>query len=254
MFRYIHFNIDTQNLRSPIFTGRYFINLGQNFGRNPLTMHISQAGHVGYGSTALTPQFRWDDGFQGLIMQDIKAEMSFVSLSSSHYMFPFDAARFNERFSFDPPIDIKAAYVANNVAGFYIPCDTVAVHTSEGNAEISFELRRNPLIVDTAVLLLVVVAMFAVFITLFMETGPLPHALSSYFFAVWTIRALFGLTAEGFPTLFDLCIVSLVLLIVLLLFLRGLGLRQALIPVGRRSRNLVRRLEGRELLSGTTGP
>jgi hypothetical protein len=35
---------------------------------------------------------------------------------------------------------------------------------------------------------------------------------------IGTIRALFGITAEGFPTFFDLCILSLVLLIMVLLF------------------------------------
>jgi hypothetical protein len=207
-----------------------------------------------YMSITYRPQLSWHDGgVENLEMQDF-SPMQFFSHSNSHYMFPFDSARFDEMFSFgpSPPVDIKTALFSNHVAGFYIPCDTITVNTETGSAKISFELRRNPLIVDTAVLLLVVAAVFAIFITLFMEPGPLPHALSSYFFAVWTIRTLFGLTAEGFPTFFDLCIVSLVLLILLLLFLRGLGLRQALIPVGRRSRNLVRMLEGRELLSGIT--
>jgi hypothetical protein len=68
---------------------------------------------------------------------------------------------------------------------------------------------------------------------------------------VWSIRALFGLTAEGFPTLFDFGIVLLASLIPLLLFLRVLGLPQALLPVGRYGRNLVRMLEGRKLLSAS---
>jgi hypothetical protein len=97
-------------------------------------------------------------------------------------------------------------------------------------------------------LLLVVAALFTILITLFVEAGPLPGALASYFFAVWTIRALFGLTAEGFSTLFDIGIVLLASLIPLLLFLRVLGLPRTLLPVGRYARNLVRMLEGRELL------
>jgi hypothetical protein len=34
-------------------------------------------------------------------------DISFVA-DNSHYMFPFDSARFDEVFSFQPPIDIRA--------------------------------------------------------------------------------------------------------------------------------------------------
>jgi hypothetical protein len=201
-FRYLQLYIDSQRLRGPIFDGRYFINLGSKFGRNPLQLTIIQAGSPNYAATTLRPTFHWDDGFPNLMMQDNHAEMAFVSKSSAHYMFPFDSARFDETFTFEPPppIDINAVLLSNRVAGFYMPCDTIAVHTETGSAKVSFELRRNPLIVYTAVLLLVIAALSAMLITLFVEAGPLPGALASYFFAVWTIRTLFGLTAEGFPT------------------------------------------------------
>jgi hypothetical protein len=184
------------------------------------------------------------------MMQDNKAEMAFVSKSNSHYMFPFDSARFEETFTFEPPpeIDVKAVLLTNRVAGFYLSCDSITVQTKTGSANISFELRRNPLITYAAVLLLSVAALFAIMITLFAEAGPLPGALASYFFAIWTIRTLFGLTAESFPTLFDIGIILLAALIPLLLFLRVLGLPRALLPVVRYARNLVRMLEGRELL------
>lgn len=198
-FRYIQLTIDQQSLRNPIFDGRYYINLGNEFGKSEMHLQISQAGHGNYGATTLRPQFYWNDDHQNLVMRDTNADISFVSPEyTSHYMFPFDSTRFDETFSFDPAIDIRAVLFLNRVAGFYIPCNTILVRTKEGSANISFELRRNPLIVYTAVLLLIVVAFFAIFITLFVEPGPLPAALASYFFAVWSIRALFGLTAEVF--------------------------------------------------------
>jgi hypothetical protein len=247
-FRYIQLYIDNERLREPIFEGRYVVNLGTDFGHE-YHLRITQAGSENYASTTFVPTFIWSDNLQNLMMPNNKEEMAFLSRSSSHYWFPFDSAHFHEAFIFDPAIDIRAILLKNLVAGFYMPCDKVTGETKPGSAEISFELNRNPLIVDAAVLLLLVAAGFAVLITLFMDGGPLPHALSSYFFAVWTIRTLFGLTAEGFPTFFDLCLISLVLLIILLLFLRSLGLRELLIPVGRSGRHLVRRLEGRELVT-----
>ena len=85
------------------------------------------------------------------------------------------------------------------------------------------------------------------------EFAPLPASASSERNPSGRARkhnaVVFGLTAEGFPTFFDLCILCLVLFIVILLFLRGLGLRNVLKPLSRQGKNLVRRLEGRELLS-----
>jgi hypothetical protein len=246
-FRYIQLYIDNEKLREPVFEGRYVVNLG-TVGRE-YHLRITQAGSGNYASTTFVPTFIWSDNLQNLVMPNNKEEMAFVSRSGSHYWFPFDSADFHETFTFDPAIDIRAILLKNLVAGFYMPCDKVTGETKLGSADISFELNRNPLIVDAAVLLLLVALGFAVLITLFTDRGPLPHALSSFFFAVWTIRTLFGLTAEGFPTFFDLCLISLVLLIILLLFLRALGLRELLIPVGRSGHNLVRKLEGRELVT-----
>jgi hypothetical protein len=115
-----------------------------------------------------------------------------------------------------------------------------------GTVDISFELRRNPLIMDTAVMLLVIAAIFAVLITTKMEIKALPGAVAAYFFSVWSIRGLFGLTPEGFPTLFDIGIVLLALLVPLLLVFRLLGLAQLLSPIWIYCNDLLKRLEGRQ--------
>ena len=246
--RYIQLYIDAERLRDPIFDGRYFINLGSDFGRPPYILRMTQSGSGAYMPTDFVPVFIWNANFQNLMMLNNKEEMAFVSHGRPHFMFPFDYGDFHETLTFEPQIDIKAVVLKNLVGGFYMPCDTSKVEITNGRAEISFKLNRNPLIIYTAVILLSMTAIFAVLITLFMENGPLPHALSSYFFSVWSIRVLFGLTVDGFPTFFDLSILGLVLLIGLLLLLRGLGLRHALMPIGRKARNLVRVLEGRPLL------
>jgi hypothetical protein len=247
-FPYMELQFKNQHLRDPEFHGTYYINFADvSVAQMKLTQsELTRAGE--------RKSFVWRPALITLLGNRMmnpnpREEMNFLTHSNSHYMFPFDSAKFDEIFSFQPEININTVVLSNHVAGFYMPCGAMTVHTTTGSTQISFELRRNRLIVQSAVLLLIVAAVFAIFISLFVETGPLPHALSSYFFAVWSIRALFGLTAEGFPTFFDLCIVSLVLFILLLLVLRGLGLRDVLTPLGRHGSNLVRRLEGRELLS-----
>ena len=75
------------------------------------------------------------------VMRDTKAEIIFISANNnSHYMFTFDSARFNETFSFDPAIDIRAVLFLNRVAGFHMPCETVSVIARAGSAKVSFEL------------------------------------------------------------------------------------------------------------------
>jgi hypothetical protein len=223
-----------QHLRDPEFHGTYYINFADvSVAQLKLTQsELTRAGE--------RKSFVWRPALitylgNRMMNPNPRDEMSFLTHSNSHYMFPFDSAQFDEIFSFEPAININTVVLSNHVAGFYMPCDAMTVHTATRSTQISFELRRNRLIVQSAVLLLIVAAVFAIFISLFVETGPLPHALSSYFFAVWSIRALFGLTAEGFPTFFDLCIVALVLFILLLLFLRGLGLRDVLTPLSPHS-------------------
>jgi hypothetical protein len=247
-FRYMQLTIDSQSLSYPEFEGRYRITLGKETGNNISSLIITQIGKREYGSTLLSPQFSWDD-VDGPIMRDTNASISFLTQDNhSHYLFPFDSAHFEETFKFEPALNIRAVLFLNRVPGFYLPCKTIQVVTNEGSATISFELRRNRLIVYTAVLLFVVAALFAILITLFAESGPLPGALASYFFALWSVRALFALTTEGFPTLFDIGIVLLASLIPVLLLLRVLGLPVAFTPLRHYGGNLVRKLEGRSPL------
>jgi hypothetical protein len=247
-FRLLDLNIESQEPREPVFDGSYVVNLGEDFGKTfvlKLTK-ASQSTHS-YGDNTYRPTLYWDEGYK-ILWSAPPAKMTFVSKATSHYMFPFDSAEFDEKIVFDPPIDHMGLHLTNRVSGFYLPVSTCKFQIENGIASLFFELRRNSIIKYIAILLFVIAALFAILITIFMDNGPLPHALSSYFFAVWSIRGVFGLTVEGFPTAFDLGIIGLVLLAVFLLILRGLGIRQALVPVGRCGRNWVRKLEGRELL------
>ena len=241
--------IDTQDLRSPIFNGEFLLSLGNMFDNVPvLEIHQSELKRDG---TRASSTFRQALGWfpeHNRITSIVNNGIGFISHTTSHYMFPFDSAKFDDIFSTTPAMNFESIAFTNRVPGFYMPCNKLMVVKQKDGLRVVFVLNRNPLIRDAAVLLLSIAAAFAILITLFMENGPLPHALSSYFFGVWTIRVLFGLTPEGFPTIFDLCIISLVLFTIVLLILRDLGLRQALIPIARGGRNVVRKLEARELL------
>jgi hypothetical protein len=190
-FPYMKVYIDAQELREPIFDGRYFINLGKDADTTEMFRTVSQL-------TVIQSEMTADGSRQTFIFKptlynyqenrmtrpDQREVTNFTSRSRSHYMFPFDSASFDAIFSFEPSIALKSIVFSNHVAGFYIPCDTITVHEDAASTKISFELRRNPLITGVAVLLVVAAGVFAILITLFMENAPLPHALSSFFFAV----------------------------------------------------------------------
>ena len=63
-FRYIQLILNSQNLRDPVFDGRYFLNLGNEFGNGSYDLHILQAGKRHYGATTLHPALNWDEGFK----------------------------------------------------------------------------------------------------------------------------------------------------------------------------------------------
>jgi hypothetical protein len=94
-------------------------------------------------------------------------------------------------------------------------------------------------------LLLLVAAILAVGITLFVETRSLPAPLAAFFFGVWTIRQIFRLTAESFPTIFDFAIILLVTAIPVLLILRVFGLPEMIWPVVDWASKILRKVENR---------
>ncbi len=235
-FRYIQLNVDSQRVTEPIFDGSYFVNLGTEFGKNPLRLKVKSSATGNYGATEYVADLNWDTQSSQLWMWGGKKEMNFVSTTGSHYLFPFNSAKIIETLTFDPAIDIGAVLIVNRVAGFYTPCGTFAVDNNHSGAvKVSFDLRRNPLITWAAVVLLAVAAGFAILITVTMDLRMLPGPVAAYFFSMWSIRGLFGLTPEGFPTIFDFGVLLLALLLPTLLVLRLLF-----------SSAFVKRLEKRE--------
>ena len=203
-FRLLDLNIESQEPREPVFDGTYVVNLGKDFGKT-FMLKLTKGSHSthSYGDNTYRPTLYWDEGYQ-ILWSAPPAKMTFVSKATSHYMFPFDSAAFDEKIVFDPPIDQMGLHLTNRVPGFYLPISTCQFQIEGGISSLSFELRRNPIVKYTAILLFVLAALFAILITIFMDQGPLPHALSSYFFAVWSIRQCSGSRSKVFRQLLTL--------------------------------------------------
>jgi hypothetical protein len=218
---YIEFSIEKQELIEPVFDGKYFINLADEYGRGPLELKVTTTGARSYGNSQSVAHLNWDNTAQVLWMMGGANPMGYISQSGSHRDFPLDSARFDFTLKTDPWVNLPVFRFNNHVTGFTMPCEAAKVlRGTDGSYQISFELRRDALTRLTAVLLVGAAALFALAITLFVDRKSLGTAVASYFFSLWSIRGIFGLGAEGFPTKLDISVLALCVLILLLLALR----------------------------------
>jgi len=216
---YIEFFLQKQELIEPVFNGGYFINLIQDYGKNPLQLKVTTSGARGYGNATTTVNLVWDEPLQTLWMHDLQ-KIDFISQSGSHRNFPFDSANFNFMLTTDPVVNLPVIRFNNRVPGFYMPCKSVHVQRSaNGTLQVQFELRRDRLTELAATMLFLAGVIFAFAIT-FTGEKMLPTAIASYFFSLWSIRGIFGIGPEGFPTLLDVGILTLCMLILVLLAIR----------------------------------
>jgi hypothetical protein len=217
---YIELFLEKQELAEPVFEGGYFINLTQEYGKTPMRLRVTRSGARNYGNSIGIANLSWNDSVQELWMNN-KERMDFIPQSGSHRDFPFDSANFDFTLKTEPSVNIPVFRFNNRVSGFYMPCDDVKVTRSEdGSFRVLFGLRRDLLTRVAAIVLFAAAVIFAFAITIFAEAKTLPTAVASYFFSLWSIRGIFGLGAEGFPTVLDVGILTLCMLILLLLAAR----------------------------------
>lgn len=217
---YIEFFLEKEELLEPIFDGGFFINLTDAYGKDPVRLKVTTTGARDYGSSTSFVDLRWDALNQVLWMND-KVNMGFISQTNSHRMFPFDSAHFDYTLNIEPAVSIPVFRFTERVPGFVMPCNAANVsRQGDGSFHVAFELRRSLFIPVTASVLFLAAVVFCIAIATSLETKALPTAVASFFFSLWSIRGVFGLEAQGFPTLFDVGILVLCLLILSLLFIR----------------------------------
>ena len=106
----------------------------------------------------------------------------------------------------------------------YVSCNKVVWSwTAPDTLHTHFVMQRNPLVQLMATVLFVAAALFAIIIPLSVKPDSLPTAVASFFFSVWSIRGILSSEMKVFPTLLDLGILFLCVLLILLIGLRILG-------------------------------
>jgi hypothetical protein len=130
------------------------------------------------------------------------------------------------------PIDliteaINAVRITNRVPGFTLSCKTVEfVRTDAGKRlTVRFTLSRAPLIQLAAIALALASLVFLIVILLTESRETLPTSVASFFFSLWSIRAIMQTEMRVFPTLLDSWILALSVAMLLGLCARVLATR-----------------------------
>ena len=152
--------------------------------------------------------------------------ISLYRVSGSHSDFPFDSAEFEFDMTYSPVVPINYVGVRDRNAGFGIGCGSLKVkRKAPGVVHIQFEARRNPLVQLTAIVLVLAGLIFLLVIVFVVKVESLPTSVASFFFSLWSIRAIMASQLRTFPTILDLAVLSLCALFLVLLGIR-LAIRQ----------------------------
>lgn len=84
------------------------------------------------------------------------------------------------------------------------------------------DVRRNRLVQLVAVVIFSAAALFTILVPFTVKRDSLAAAIASFFFSVWSTRGILSSQMKVFPTLFDLGILSLCVLLLLFLAVRFL--------------------------------
>jgi len=185
----------------------------------PDRVTLETASGYGYYGNQYEAKLVERTGFRGLFMEKF-VDTEFTRVSGSHRDFPFDSAQIDYGIDWRPRLPIKGLMIRNYNSSFYLPCDSISLKSSEGKVRVLFELKRHSLVQLAAVVLLGAAFVFAIAIALFVKSDSLPTAIASYFFSLWSIRSILNSEIKTFPTILDLTVLSLCVLVVSIVALR----------------------------------
>jgi hypothetical protein len=214
---YLQLEVFEQDPTGPFFHGNLMIIVGGERETIPSQMVISTSGGRGYAGNRDSVRLVYDSEFKTAVTKE-PVTTEFVRTRGSHRDFPFDSAKFDFGVSWNPPVPLTGVMVRNYNPSFYLPCQTFSVEkNSTGLVRLKFEMHRDPLVQLTAVVLVAAGFVFLLGIVFFVERGALPTSIASFFFSLWSIRAILSSEMKVFPTILDLSILSLCVSLVVMI-------------------------------------
>lgn len=134
--------------------------------------------------------------------------------NSSQKNFPFDSADLVFTLSIDPPIQPKMVRVRNRTTNFIPLCDTFSSQWNpSGELKVAVRYQRNPFVRTVVVILGLAALGFGLLLGRIEETEDLAVATASYFFSLWSVRAIVAPNGLPYPTLLDLWLMSVSIIV-----------------------------------------
>ena len=219
---YVQFDIEGQSASEPFFNGAFFINLGHvepSFSK--VEVFTSSAEKRGYAGEASDADFHTIS--EGTFLMKKKVPVTYGVEEGSHRDFPFDSATIVMEFFSNPKIQFQVFDLRNFNSSFYLPCKTASLKKwHDGKFIVRFEMRRNPLVRITGIVLLIAATLFVLVIPFVIKWDAMPTSAASFFFSIWSIRSILSPEIKIFPTLLDLMLLFLSVLLLLFIGIRAI--------------------------------
>jgi len=206
---YIQISLKRQHPTEPYFEGELWFVYADEAKKAVSAVTVTRSGARGYGDSRRIIETVWDEVFHGLRPKADPVPFEVIAASGLHQYFPFDSTAFDFTLNVAQLGPRRLFLVRNSVPGFVLPCDRLQVSSDpKGGLNVSFALRRSPLIQLFVIVLSLALIVFLVLIIRIKDTGVLPTAVASYFFSAFSLRTIVGDQIKTFPTFFDCFILS----------------------------------------------
>lgn len=142
----------------------------------------------------------------------------------SQRRFPFDSPSFDVALYFEPAQRPKVVIFRNRTADFVPLCDTFH-STWDDSAKLTIQLafRRNPFVQAVVVVVGLAALGFGALLGQIKDRENLATATASYFFSLWSIRGIIAPSSVSYPTLLDLWLMAVSILVLFLVAWRLLS-------------------------------
>ena len=213
---YFEIQLVEQHPTEPIFEGKFFVYVGDFDGDPPKALLVRRSEERTYGSSvSKVPLIKTE---RNELRTKKFEEFNLITETNTHRDFPLDSAKFDFDLTLTPELPISVIRVVNRVPGFIIDCETLNVRRSGNGFHIAFQLLRNRLTQLMVFVLMGASILFVILIWWIESTSSLATSVASFFFAMWSIRAIFAPVVKTFPTLMDSGILGISILLLLSLF------------------------------------
>ena len=205
-----------QHPTEPVFEGKFYVYVEDFDGDPPKALLVKRSEEGAYYS--FVSKVRLVKTERNELTTTQREEFNLITETNTHRYFPLDSAKFDFDLTLTPELPISVIRVVNRVPGFIIDCETLNVRRSGNEFHIAFQLLRNRLTQLMVFVLLGASILFVILIWWIESTTSLATSVASFFFAMWSIRAIFAPVVKTFPTLMDSGILVISILLLLSLF------------------------------------